>query len=116
MFHVFVYRERLVLFSSKIFLVEEEEEGGGIFQFPESAMEKERKIKKMGVLKVFNLRENVLGKKGVGVACPYCGGPVLAWNFDTHLLLCCIPIYHKLKTKFYCTICSTRLVFSSSNL
>ncbi|KAF4347577.1 hypothetical protein G4B88_009933 [Cannabis sativa] len=71
---------------------------------------------KMGVLKVFNLRENVLGKKGVGVACPYCGGPVLAWNFDTHLLLCCIPIYHKLKTKFYCTICSTRLVFSSSNL
>ncbi|EXC44891.1 hypothetical protein L484_001137 [Morus notabilis] len=66
----------------------------------------------MGALAVFNLQEKVIGKQGAGAACPYCGGPVLAWDFDAHLLFCFIPIpnSHKKKTKFYCTICSTRLV------
>ncbi|GMN48132.1 hypothetical protein TIFTF001_017309 [Ficus carica] len=65
----------------------------------------------MGGLAVFNLQEKVRGKHSAGTACPYCGGPVLAWDFDAHLLFCFIPISHKKKkTKFYCTICSTRLV------
>ncbi|PON53195.1 methionyl-tRNA synthetase [Parasponia andersonii] len=69
----------------------------------------------MGALQVFNLQEKVIGKQGAGATCPYCGGPVLAWDFDSHLLFCFIPITrHKTKTKFYCTICSTRLVPSTN--
>ncbi|KAL5554553.1 hypothetical protein UlMin_041954 [Ulmus minor] len=64
----------------------------------------------MGSLEVFHLREKVIGKKGAATTCPYCGGPVLAWEFDAHMLFCFIPISHKTKTKFICTVCSTRLV------
>ncbi|KAL6285170.1 hypothetical protein ACE6H2_009560 [Prunus campanulata] len=67
----------------------------------------------MSVLSVFDLREKVVGKKGAAAACPYCGGPVLAWDFDAHLLFCFISISHKSKRKFYCTICDRRLVPAS---
>ncbi|KAL6140520.1 hypothetical protein ACLB2K_058819 [Fragaria x ananassa] len=65
----------------------------------------------MGVLQVFDLQEKVIGKRGAASACPYCAGPVMAWDFDANLVVfCCIPISHKTKRKFYCTICSRRLV------
>ncbi|CAL9009411.1 unnamed protein product [Prunus brigantina] len=67
----------------------------------------------MSVLSVFDLREKVVGKRGAATACPYCGGPVFAWDFDAHLLFCFIPISHKSKRKFYCSICSRRLVPAS---
>ncbi|KAJ4718504.1 Methionyl-tRNA synthetase [Melia azedarach] len=64
----------------------------------------------MSVLSIFDLQEKVISKKGADAACPYCGGPVLAIDFDAHLLFCFLPISHKVKQKFYCTICSRRLI------
>ncbi|KAG6730526.1 hypothetical protein I3842_01G084600 [Carya illinoinensis] len=64
----------------------------------------------MGFLSVIDTQERVIGRRGAGAACPYCGGPVLAWDYDTHLVFCCLPISHKLKKKYYCTLCSRRLV------
>ncbi|KAK7834626.1 hypothetical protein CFP56_024637 [Quercus suber] len=64
----------------------------------------------MSFLSVFDVREKVINRQGAGTACPYCGGPVLAWDYDAHMFLCFFPICHKTKRKFYCTICSRRLV------
>jgi hypothetical protein len=64
----------------------------------------------MGFLSVFDVQDRVIGSEGVGAACPYCGGPVLAWDYDSHLLFCFFPISHKTKRKFYCTICDRRLI------
>ncbi|KAJ7952047.1 Methionyl-tRNA synthetase [Quillaja saponaria] len=64
----------------------------------------------MSLLSVFDLQEKVIKREGAGAVCPYCGGPVLAWDFDAHLLFCFLPISHKTKRKFYCTICSRRLI------
>jgi hypothetical protein len=43
---------------------------------------------RMGFLSVFDVQDRVIGSEGVGAACPYCGGPVLAWDYDSHLLFC----------------------------
>lgn len=72
------------------------------------------KREKMSALSIFDLREKVIRKNGAEAACPYCGGPVLAIDFDAHLRFCFLPISHKVKKKFYCTICSRRLVPATS--
>ncbi|KAJ0076205.1 hypothetical protein Patl1_34911 [Pistacia atlantica] len=63
----------------------------------------------MSVLSVFDLQEKVIQRKGANAVCPFCGGPVLAIDFDANLRFCFFPISHKVKRKFYCTICSRRL-------
>ncbi|KAE6654609.1 hypothetical protein FH972_027373 [Carpinus fangiana] len=63
-----------------------------------------------GCLSVFDVQERVIGREGAGAACPYCGGPVLAWDYDSHLFFWLFPISHKIKRKFCCTICSRRLL------
>ncbi|KAL5756780.1 hypothetical protein ACOSP7_021213 [Xanthoceras sorbifolium] len=49
----------------------------------------------MTVLSIFDAQEKIIDRKGVNAACPYCGGPVMAFDFDAHLLFCFLPISHK---------------------
>ncbi|CAL5406431.1 unnamed protein product [Camellia sinensis] len=64
----------------------------------------------MGRMQVVDVREKMIRREGAeGGGCPYCGGPVMAMDFDTHLVVFCVPFPHKTKRKFYCSICSTRL-------
>lgn len=68
----------------------------------------------MGIFQVVNQREKLVSKQGVkGEGCPRCGGPVLAMDFDTHLMVFCVPLPHKIKRKFCCVVCSTRLTYST---
>ncbi|KAK3427879.1 hypothetical protein EUGRSUZ_F04019 [Eucalyptus grandis] len=64
----------------------------------------------MGSTPVFEAKETVRKSKGAGSLCCYCGGPVMVATCDVELLFCFIPISHKVKTKYYCIICSTRFV------
>ncbi|PSR96984.1 NUT family member protein [Actinidia chinensis var. chinensis] len=69
----------------------------------------------MGRLQVVDVREKEIGREGGrGGGCPYCGGPLLAMDFDTQLVVFCIPFSHKTKRKLFCTICSRRLLIPSS--
>ncbi|XAR74045.1 hypothetical protein NMG60_11008204 [Bertholletia excelsa] len=67
----------------------------------------------MGRLQVVDVRERLIRREGAeGGGCRYCGGPVLAFDFDTQLVVFCVPFSHKTKRKFFCSICSRRLILS----
>lgn len=82
-----------------------------ILKAPKRERERARKVvwKNMGVLSVFDEQETMI-RKEIESICPYCGGPVAAIDFDVHLVFCFLPISHKTKKKFFCTICSRRLI------
>lgn len=67
----------------------------------------------MGLAPIFDVKEKVIGKKGIKAACPYCGGPVIAWDMDVRCSFCFFLLSHKNETQLYCALCSTRLVYSS---
>ncbi|KAM0933753.1 hypothetical protein DsansV1_C34g0224941 [Dioscorea sansibarensis] len=53
--------------------------------------------------------ERVLGRQEAPGKCPYCGGMVMATDFESTRRLCCLPICIKNKRKYSCTNCSRRL-------
>ncbi|EYU21220.1 hypothetical protein ABFS83_09G126600 [Erythranthe nasuta] len=68
----------------------------------------------MGIFHIVNQREKLISRQGLkGQECPRCGGPVLSLDYDTHLIIFCVPFPHKIKRKFCCLICSTRLTCST---
>ncbi|KAJ6983760.1 hypothetical protein NC653_026540 [Populus alba x Populus x berolinensis] len=65
----------------------------------------------MGAMQIFDVRDKLIRKRGAeSLACPCCGGPVMAMDYDSHLYFCFIPICHRNKRKFSCVFCSRRLV------
>ncbi|PIM97937.1 hypothetical protein CDL12_29586 [Handroanthus impetiginosus] len=67
----------------------------------------------MGVFHIVNQREKLVSREGLkGHGCPRCGGPVLAMEFDTQVVVFCVPFPHKIKRRFCCVVCSRRLTYS----
>nr|GMC71507.1 methionyl-tRNA synthetase [Ipomoea batatas]GMD89093.1 methionyl-tRNA synthetase [Ipomoea batatas]GME16616.1 methionyl-tRNA synthetase [Ipomoea batatas]GME16619.1 methionyl-tRNA synthetase [Ipomoea batatas] len=51
------------------------------------------------------------GRSGGKGGCPACGGAVMAMDFDTQLvILNRFFLPHKIKRRFFCLICSARLL------
>ncbi|KAF9675093.1 hypothetical protein SADUNF_Sadunf10G0195500 [Salix dunnii] len=65
---------------------------------------------KMGAMQIFDVRDKLIRKQGAGSFCPYCGGPVMAMDYDSHLYFCFIPVSRRNKRKLSCVVCSRRLV------
>ncbi|KAF6155654.1 hypothetical protein GIB67_024476 [Kingdonia uniflora] len=59
---------------------------------------------------VCDQQEVVLRTQPAPGACPYCGGKVEAMDVESQLRLCFLPLCFTNKRKFYCTLCSRRLV------
>ncbi|CAM8891800.1 unnamed protein product [Rhodiola kirilowii] len=54
--------------------------------------------------------EKELGRQQAPGACPYCGGKVEAVDVESQRMLCCLPLCYKIKRKYFCSLCSKRLV------
>ncbi|KAL5559391.1 hypothetical protein UlMin_035602 [Ulmus minor] len=54
--------------------------------------------------------ERVLSRQAAPGACPYCGGMIQAMDVESQWRLCFVPLYWRTKRKFYCAMCSRRLV------
>ena len=64
----------------------------------------------MTIFQVYDMREKVIKSEGAGALSPCCGGSVIAMLLDCNLRVFCIPIFHKTKTKFFCSNCSHPLI------
>ncbi|KAL8227746.1 hypothetical protein R6Q57_015330 [Mikania cordata] len=51
-----------------------------------------------------------VGRQVARGACPYCEGKVIAVDIESKWKFCCIPISYVDKRKYFCTLCSRRLV------
>ncbi|KZV33425.1 hypothetical protein F511_38576 [Dorcoceras hygrometricum] len=60
--------------------------------------------------------ETDLGRRTAAGSCPYCGGKVQAVEVGSQWRLCCLPICYRLKLKYFCTLCSRRLVLYNTGL
>ncbi|XP_060192813.1 uncharacterized protein LOC132622255 [Lycium barbarum] len=54
--------------------------------------------------------ERVLQRQGAPGACPYCGGMVQALDAESQWRFCFLPLYFKTKRRYYCTLCTRRLI------
>ncbi|KAL7610441.1 uncharacterized protein LOC111884168 [Lactuca sativa] len=54
--------------------------------------------------------ERIVGQKQAPGSCPYCGGLIQAMDIESQWRLCFLPFYYKTKRKYYCTLCSRRLI------
>ncbi|KAJ4709213.1 Methionyl-tRNA synthetase [Melia azedarach] len=53
--------------------------------------------------------EKELGRQQAPGSCPYCGGKVLAIDFESQCRFCFLPLCYKIKKKYFCSLCSRRL-------
>ncbi|KAK4769113.1 hypothetical protein SAY86_027263 [Trapa natans] len=58
--------------------------------------------------------EKEIGRKQAWGSCPYCGGKVHAVDVESHKRFCFLQACFSFKRKYYCSICSKRLVLSTS--
>ncbi|XP_047307089.1 uncharacterized protein LOC124910488 [Impatiens glandulifera] len=54
--------------------------------------------------------EKVMGRHPAPGACPFCGGSVQAMDVESQWRFCFLPFYFKTKRRFFCTLCTRRLV------
>ncbi|XP_050215736.1 uncharacterized protein LOC126666883 [Mercurialis annua] len=54
--------------------------------------------------------ERVIGKQVAPGACPYCGGMIQAMDVETRWRFCFLPVCFNNKKRFYCSVCTRRLV------
>ncbi|WOG89097.1 hypothetical protein DCAR_0208333 [Daucus carota subsp. sativus] len=54
--------------------------------------------------------ERVVGRQVAPGSCPYCGGVIQAMDIQSSWRLCFVPLSFNNKRKFYCSLCSRRLV------
>ncbi|CAD5186230.1 uncharacterized protein LOC135625257 [Musa acuminata AAA Group] len=54
--------------------------------------------------------ERVLGTHQAPGSCPFCGGVVMATDVESAWRFCFLPLYFHTKRRFYCTLCTRRLV------
>ncbi|PKI52623.1 hypothetical protein CRG98_026963 [Punica granatum] len=54
--------------------------------------------------------EREIGRQQASGACPHCGGKVQAVDVETHWRFCFLPVCFSFKRKYYCSLCSKRLV------
>uniref|UniRef100_A0A7N0THT7 Methionyl-tRNA synthetase n=1 Tax=Kalanchoe fedtschenkoi TaxID=63787 RepID=A0A7N0THT7_KALFE len=59
---------------------------------------------------VCGVEERELGRQQAPGACPYCGGKVEAVDVETQRTLLCLPLCYKVKRRYFCSLCSKRLV------
>ncbi|CAN6547512.1 unnamed protein product [Malus baccata var. baccata] len=64
----------------------------------------------MWLVYVCDEEEKELGRHQAPGACPYCGGKVQAVDVEAQRKLCFLPLCFKIKRKYFCTLCSRRLV------
>ncbi|KAI3498031.1 hypothetical protein L1887_33732 [Cichorium endivia] len=51
-----------------------------------------------------------VGRQVASGACPHCQGKVEAVDTENKWRFCCLPISYVNKRKYFCTLCSRRLV------
>ncbi|KAF4365146.1 uncharacterized protein LOC115697959 [Cannabis sativa] len=51
-----------------------------------------------------------LGRQQAPGSCPKCGGKVEAIDVETKRRFCFLPMCFNIKRKYFCTVCSRRLV------
>ncbi|XAR63725.1 hypothetical protein NMG60_11023764 [Bertholletia excelsa] len=61
--------------------------------------------------KVCDKEERELGRHEAPGMCPYCKGKVEAVDYEGRWRLCFMPVCFTVKRKYFCTLCSKRLVF-----
>lgn len=54
--------------------------------------------------------EREIGRQQASGSCPYCGGKVQAVDVESHWRFCFLPLCFTVKRKYYCSLCSRRLV------
>lgn len=54
--------------------------------------------------------ERVVATYQVPGRCPYCGGVVVAADVESTPRLCFVPLCFRIRRRFYCSLCSRRLV------
>ncbi|MFS8030378.1 hypothetical protein Hanom_Chr17g01533311 [Helianthus anomalus] len=54
--------------------------------------------------------ERVVGQQQAPGSCPYCGGLIKAMDVESQWRLCFLPLYYKNKRKYFCTLCTRRLI------
>ncbi|XP_011094119.1 uncharacterized protein LOC105173909 [Sesamum indicum] len=67
----------------------------------------------MRIVYVCEEEERELGRKAAPGSCPCCGGKVQAVDIEGKGRFCYLPVCFRIKTKYFCTLCSKRLVFCS---
>ncbi|XP_057959682.1 uncharacterized protein LOC131152080 [Malania oleifera] len=67
----------------------------------------------MCLVVVCDEEERVVGRQVAPGACPYCGGVVELVDVQRQWNLCFLPLFFNTKRRFYCTLCSRRLVLHS---
>ncbi|KAJ9693315.1 hypothetical protein PVL29_012180 [Vitis rotundifolia] len=65
----------------------------------------------MSMLQVFDMREKVIKREGVGVLNTLFYNPNTT-HLDYNLCVCCVPVSCKIKTKYFCVICSRSLIIT----
>ncbi|PIN10970.1 hypothetical protein CDL12_16433 [Handroanthus impetiginosus] len=58
--------------------------------------------------------ETEVGRQPAPGLCPYCGGKVQAVDVGSQWRFCFLPICFRFKRKYFCTLCSRRLVLYDS--
>ncbi|KAL5769143.1 hypothetical protein ACOSP7_015699 [Xanthoceras sorbifolium] len=58
---------------------------------------------------VCEVEERELGRRQAPGSCSYCGGKVVAMDVERHCRFCFLPVFYKIKRKFFCTLCAKRL-------
>lgn len=64
----------------------------------------------MWLVYVCDGEEKELGRQQAPGSCPHCGGKVEAVDVEAQWKFCCLPMCFKIKRKYFCSLCSRRLV------
>ncbi|KAI3498032.1 hypothetical protein L1887_33733 [Cichorium endivia] len=64
----------------------------------------------MRLIRVCSEEAIELGRQVASGACPYCEGKVEVVDTESKWRFCCLPISYVNKRKYFCTLCSRRLV------
>ncbi|EEC73123.1 uncharacterized protein [Oryza sativa Japonica Group] len=64
----------------------------------------------MCVVLVCDEPERVVATYQAPGRCPYCGGGVVATDVESAPRLCFLPLCFRLRRRFFCSLCSRRLV------
>lgn len=67
----------------------------------------------MRIVYVCEEEESVIGRKQAAGKCPCCGGKVQAVDIQATGKFCYLQACFRLKRKYFCSLCSKRLVLTS---
>ncbi|KAI4335344.1 hypothetical protein L6164_013998 [Bauhinia variegata] len=65
--------------------------------------------RKMWFVYVCDESKKELGRQQAPGSCPFCGGKVEATDVEIKWRLCFLPMFFKIKRKYFCTLCAKRL-------